>query len=67
MDVNLDDEINKTLRDQRDAEKKLIEIGFPEEHWLLIRKYVDAAIGDMQLRIAKGWVQMLQELQKPDS
>jgi hypothetical protein len=65
MSVELDEQLAKLLQEMHEAEDKLIEVGFPEEHWMLIRKYVTTAIGHMQLLAVKGWEQL--QPPNPDS
>lgn len=42
--INLDEELIKAIDDMHCAEKPLIEIGFSQDHWTVIRSYIDAAI-----------------------
>jgi hypothetical protein len=53
MSFNLDEEIEKSAQDMQDTVSALIELGFPEDQWVLIGKYVAQAITHSQWVLAK--------------
>jgi hypothetical protein len=55
MDINLDEMLQKTKQDMDNAEDALVRMGFPEDQWVLIRKYILSATLLMQITTAKAW------------
>ena len=52
--MNMDDEIAKARADMESSEDALIDKGFSEEHWMLIKKYILSAIVHNQIVVAKS-------------
>jgi hypothetical protein len=52
--VNIDEELQKSVKEMNDAEDALVQKGFSEEHWMLIKRYLLSAIVHNQLAMAKS-------------
>jgi hypothetical protein len=52
---DVDAEIAKAVQDMDDAEDALVTLGFSMDQWMLIKKYVHAAIVQSQWATAKAW------------
>ena len=55
MTINLDEEIQKAVKDMDDAEDALAATGFSVEQWMLIKAYVLSAIVHNQCHVANEW------------
>ena len=51
--MNMDDEVAKARADMESSEDMLVDKGFSEEHWMLIKKYIGAAIVHNQIVVSK--------------
>jgi hypothetical protein len=51
--ANIESMLEQATKDMNDAEDALVRAGFPEEQWLLMRKYILSAINMSHLDIAK--------------
>ena len=54
-DLDYDQEIERVKNEMDSTEDKLIESGFPEEQWMLIKRYIFSATHLNQLVIGKGY------------
>lgn len=61
MDINIEEELKQVSGEMDEAENSLIDLGFPENQWLLIRTYINASILQNHLTMLKTW----QDLQPP--
>ena len=53
--MDYDAELAKQAAEMNDAEDALVTAGFSEEHWMLIKQNVLAAILHNQIAVAKAW------------
>jgi hypothetical protein len=53
MRIDVDEELKKASYDMHSIAQDLLKAGFPQEHWELISRYIDAAIRRSQA-LAKG-------------
>ena len=58
MSVNIDEELKRVTSELHEAEDNLLNSGFPEDQWILIRKYLTSAILQNQLTTLKAWQDM---------
>jgi hypothetical protein len=56
--MNIDEELGKAAKDMEDAEDALAAKGLPEDQWMLIKKYVHAAIVNSQLSVTKALINL---------
>jgi hypothetical protein len=56
--MDIDEELGKAVKDMEDAEDALAAKGFSEDHWMLIKKYMHAAIVHSQLSVTKALVNL---------
>ena len=52
--ASLEDDLQNAITDMDDAEDSLVREGFPEDQWMLIKKYILAAIVHNTLSGLKG-------------
>ena len=55
MAFDVDKEIQNAVQAMNDAEDALVQSGFSEDQWMLIKSYVLSAILHNQLAVAKAW------------
>jgi hypothetical protein len=52
--MDFDVELERIKDEMNDAEDTLLDLGFPEDQWHLIRKYITSAILHNQITAAKA-------------
>jgi len=65
MTLDIDGEMQKAKQEMNDAEDALIQSGFSEDQWMLIKQYVHSVVMHSQLAQAKGWQNLKIDPEEP--